>query len=237
MVSLEILFAKLVLAHLLGDFILQTNQWTKQKEKYTLGSIHLYLHVFIHMGLTLLFVWRLDFWPYIILIGVSHLFLDTIKSKKQVKRPVTWFIADQALHIFILLLIALHSSGKISNINQFIHTLPWVVITGYVFVTLPVSIIIKKIISPWQPKDEENNEFGVINAGKFIGIVERVLILIFLAFGQWQAIGFLLTAKSVFRFKDISNTKKEMPLTEYILLGTLLSFGFAIATGWLLYYA
>ena len=32
MVSLDILFAKLVLAHLLGDFILQTNQRKKQKE-------------------------------------------------------------------------------------------------------------------------------------------------------------------------------------------------------------
>jgi hypothetical protein len=47
---------------------------------------------------------------------------------------------------------------------------------------------------------------------------------------RWDAIGLLITAKSVFRFNDLkaSNNRK---LTEYILIGTFLSFGLAIITG------
>jgi len=47
---------------------------------------------------------------------------------------------------------------------------------------------------------------------------------------EWQAIGFLIAAKSVFRFGDLSRAK-DRKLTEYILIGTLLSFGFAILIG------
>jgi len=40
----------------------------------------------------------------------------------------------------------------------------------------------------------------------------------------------LIAAKSVFRFGDLRESKNRK-LTEYILIGTLLSFGIAIATG------
>jgi hypothetical protein len=48
--------------------------------------------------------------------------------------------------------------------------------------------------------------------------------------GRWEAIGFLLAAKSVFRFGDLKESK-DRKLTEYILIGTLLSFGVAILIG------
>jgi len=63
--------------------------------------------------------------------------------------------------------------------------------------------------------------------GKYIGILERSFVFGFILLDQWSAIGFLLTAKSVFRFGDLSKDK-NWQLTEYVLLGTLLSFGIAI---------
>jgi len=48
--------------------------------------------------------------------------------------------------------------------------------------------------------------------------------------GHWEAIGFLVAAKSVFRFGDLKDSGNRK-LTEYILIGTLLSFGIAIVTG------
>ena len=47
---------------------------------------------------------------------------------------------------------------------------------------------------------------------------------------HWEAVGFLITAKSVFRFGDLKESKHRK-LTEYILIGTLISFGIAIITG------
>jgi len=68
------------------------------------------------------------------------------------------------------------------------------------------------------------------NAGKYIGMLERLFVFVFIITGNWEGIGFLLAAKSVFRFGDLKESK-DRKLTEYILIGTLLSFGIAIATG------
>jgi hypothetical protein len=68
------------------------------------------------------------------------------------------------------------------------------------------------------------------SAGQYIGIFERLLVFVFMITNEWQAVGFLLAAKSVFRFGNLQEAK-DRKLTEYILIGTLLSFGIAILTG------
>ncbi len=68
------------------------------------------------------------------------------------------------------------------------------------------------------------------DAGKWIGIIERILVLTFILMGEWKAIGYLIAAKSVFRFGELKkpNDRKR---TEYILIGTLLSLIFAVGVG------
>lgn len=61
-------------------------------------------------------------------------------------------------------------------------------------------------------------------------MLERLFVFLFFMMNQWIAIGFLITAKSVFRFGDLRHSK-DRKLTEYILIGTLTSFGFAFITG------
>ena len=63
-----------------------------------------------------------------------------------------------------------------------------------------------------------------------ICILESLLVFVFIISNHWKAVGFLITAKSVFRFGDLKEPKYRM-LTEYILIGTLISFGIAIAVG------
>lgn len=62
--------------------------------------------------------------------------------------------------------------------------------------------------------------------------MERLFVFVFVVTGNWEGIRFLLAAKSVFRFGDLKESQDRKP-TEYILIGTLLSFGIAIATGML----
>ena len=78
-------------------------------------------------------------------------------------------------------------------------------------------------------KDIEDKE-SLKNAGKYIGILERLFVFIFVISGNWVGIGFLLAAKSVFRFGDLKESN-DRKLTEYILIGTLLSIGIAMAIG------
>jgi hypothetical protein len=87
----------------------------------------------------------------------------------------------------------------------------------------------KTSISQWNPVKNSEEDGSLSRAGRFIGILERLFVFVFVVSGQWQAIGFLIAAKSVFRFGDLKESK-DRKLTEYILIGTLLSFGIAILT-------
>ena len=62
-------------------------------------------------------------------------------------------------------------------------------------------------------------------AGKYIGILERSLTVIFFLLGQYTAIAFTLTAKSIARFKELENAD----FAEQYLIGTLVSQLLAIA--------
>lgn len=225
-----ILFVKLVLAHLIGDFILQPNSWVENKEKNKEKSIYLYLHTALHLALMLLFVAEVDFIIYGILLAVSHGIIDYIKlyfQKKKTKR--IWFGIDQLLHltmIFILVLIYTNTKIDFQNIDSNI----WLIVTGIVLLTKPTSIIIKNIISIWTPENKSKKDNSLQNAGNYIGILERLFVFCFIITNHFEAIGFLLAAKSIFRFGDLKEAK-DRKLTEYVLIGSLLSFGIAILVG------
>lgn len=57
------------------------------------------------------------------------------------------------------------------------------------------------------------------NAGRVIGMLERIFAYIFVLNGQIGAIGFILAAKGLVRFKEL----EERRFAEYVLIGTLLS--------------
>ena len=84
-------------------------------------------------------------------------------------------------------------------------------------------------MSKWS-LEEDNSEDSLESAGKYIGTRERLFVFGFILLNQWSAIGLLIAAKSVFRFGDLSRAK-DRKLTEYILIGTLISFGLAIFIG------
>ncbi len=87
---------------------------------------------------------------------------------------------------------------------------------------------------PVSLKNNDNDD-SLKDAGKWIGIIERILVLTFTLAGKYEAIGFLLAAKSVFRFGDLKEAK-DRKRTEYILIGTLLSFTISIMLGLIINY-
>lgn len=102
---------------------------------------------------------------------------------------------------------------------------------AYTLLTIPTSVLIGKMTTKWSNELAGSNETkGLEFAGKWIGIIERVLIFTFIIVNQISVIGFLLAAKSVFRFGDLKNSTDQKK-TEYIIIGTFISFLLAIITG------
>jgi hypothetical protein len=226
-----ILLTKLLLAHFIGDFFLQPKHWVKEKEKKKLKSPKLYFHVAIHFALLFLILWDLALWPIILIIGGLHLIIDALKliaQKKKTKR--LWFFIDQVLHVLVIITTYYVYTNTTLDYNSIFTEQNLILITCLVFLTRPVSIIMKTIFTKWNiSKLTENNE-SLKDAGEYIGILERLLVFIFIITNHWEAVGFLITAKSVFRFGDLKESKHRK-LTEYILIGTLISFGIAITVG------
>ena len=225
-----ILFTKLFLAHLIGDFLLQPYLWVIHKEANKIRSKYLFFHILVHFAVTMILLWNWEYWPIVLIIVVSHYLIDLAKlyANALFKNKTIPFFIDQFLHIIVLYACAYYGN-LIGQTTYLLEQIDWPLVTAIVFVSFPSAIIIGKLLERMSDQIELNHK-SLPNAGKYIGIIERLFVLVFIILGRWEAIGLLITAKSVFRFNDLkqSNNRK---LTEYILIGTLLSFGLAIITG------
>lgn len=226
---------QLILAHLLGDFLLQPTAWVNHKEKKKAKSPALYLHLLVH-GVLILILLGFGFWILAIVLTILHGLVDLTKLYFQKSATKTaWFFIDQLAHfISILSIWWLFFRPEIS-----LEWSPsiWIYATALLLITQVAGIAIQVGLSNWSKDLDLSQESSLKNAGKYIGILERLFVFAFVILGKWEAIGFLLAAKSVFRFGDLRKAK-DRKLTEYILIGTLLSFGISIGIGiltrWLL---
>jgi hypothetical protein len=223
-----LILLKLILAHLLGDFLLQPSTWVAEKEIRTYKSIKLYLHSLIHGVLVYLLLWN---WLIALIVTVSHFIIDLVKLLIQRESNRTkWFVLDQLAHVCVLLLIWIaHENVSLDFHALFVSEPFWLMVTSLVFLTFGVAIIMNVLLESWSGSIDEQPGISLANAGKVIGILERLLVFVFILTDHWEGVGFLIAAKSVFRFGDLKESK-DRKLTEYILIGTLVSFGLAILT-------
>jgi hypothetical protein len=231
------ILVQLLLAHFIGDFVLQPGAWVREKERRKIRSWKLYLHLLIHGVLIILLCGNIQYWPLALLVMLAHGVIDVIKlyAQKDGNRS-GWFIADQLLHLAsITILWFLYFDIPLDLPALYRSSGMWIYITALVFITLVWAIVMRELMQPWTKALNDGNNDSLNNAGKYIGILERLFVFLFIVTGHWEGVGFLLAAKSVFRFGDLKESK-DRKLTEYILIGTLLSFGIAIGTGMLVQY-
>ncbi|HTG66690.1 MAG TPA: DUF3307 domain-containing protein [Flavobacterium sp.] len=221
------LFLSLLLAHLIGDFLLQPTAWVKDKKKKKIKSKYLYYHVAVHLLLLLITTqFNSYYFPGILFIALSHLGIDCAKlyfEKKKTEK--LWFFADQLMHLVVIAAVVYCYFPYQIFISNLYSQQNLALITALVLVTYVSAIILKVLLSKWSEQIIKTDDTN--NAGKYIGILERLFIFFFVLINFWEGIGFLLAAKSIFRFGDLKESK-DVRLTEYILIGTLLSFGLGI---------
>ncbi|HKM34475.1 MAG TPA: DUF3307 domain-containing protein [Lachnospiraceae bacterium] len=238
-----------ILSHILGDFYVQTKRMAEKKRK---SIWYMLLHCFLYM-LCMYMVFVILTKSYIngivpvLIIGVSHLCVDYIKLKV-VKRLQKYgyfiFLVDQVIHIAILIGIYFwfREKSMIIDVNLVkwfsrysIREFVYILIAALVCwkpAALFISLVFKAIPKTVESPDDEVNmddkvssqaEIGKI--GSWIGILEREIILLLGLLGQYGAIGFVLTAKSIARYKQL----EKKAFAEKYLVGTLLSSLIALA--------
>jgi hypothetical protein len=227
---MSLIFIKMLLAHILGDFVFQPKKWVENKLERRHKSKYLYFHILIHL-VALLVIFRFDFeyWLVFLVVPISHFAIDLIKLNLHEKVNARWlFIFDQLAHLLVIVgLAAYYFPASISG--ELPSELHLFLLLCVLVLTFAGSVFIQVLMSRWIVAEDKDDQ-SLPAAGKYIGMLERLFIFTFVILNQWSAIGFLITAKSVFRFGDLSRAK-DRKLTEYILIGTLLSFGLAILIG------
>lgn len=229
-----LILLKLLASHVIADFFLQFDWLCEGKRKQGLhGTVFQGIHALIHAACAYLLVGDWCGWIIPLVIFITHLIIDITKVKWFATSTIA-FLIDQLAHIAIItgLWWTLYADQGIglSWVEGIAHSSTfWAILIGYMLVLKPSSLLIGMFIKGWTPSNGMQAQ-GMPNAGKWIGYIERVLILTFVITGNIEAVGFLLAAKSIFRFGDL-NKAREIKITEYVLLGTLASFSIAMLIG------
>jgi hypothetical protein len=221
------LFIRLLLAHLLSDFILQTRIMAAGKN---FRSLQMFVHVLITFGAIVLLTGE---WKAALVISFVHYLIDSIKAEAQkiyLQRQTTLFLTDQFLHFITLLVVWAFSIGKTSELlaqlTAFLNNPGLLLILlGYGICIWPASFAVR-FVTQGLIAEMGNAETNIQHGGRWIGQFERIIILTLVLLSEYEAIGFLITGKSIIRFAD-----REQLKSEYVLAGTMLSFAIAIVTG------
>ncbi len=218
---------KLLLAHLLTDFVLQPGSWIRSRNEKHFASPHLYLHGAVTAFVAGMFIGP-SYWITVLVILLTHTLIDGWKSY----RPQTslYFLLDQAVHLLVLLACWYFTFFGWKDIRAALVFVQQprnlILATAFVLVTQPAGILIGQLTHRWRKQLPEAESLG--NAGKWIGILERLIILILVLYNQFGAIGLLVAAKGLLRFNEPNRQEIK---TEYLLIGTLLSISFSLLTG------
>ncbi|MFZ1200123.1 MAG: DUF3307 domain-containing protein [Desulfobacterales bacterium] len=235
------LFIFLLAGHIAGDFLLQTQTVATRKNRWAPLS----QHAAIVAGLSYLLCGAWRHWEIPLAIFLSHAVIDRIKVTTGGKTTRA-FVVDQLAHVAITLataLLVVRYGGPLSLfwVRQFGPAFVKIVVfaAGGFLIGLAVQPLLAQFTDAQPPADPGSSTGltaapggGLPGGGQLIGQLERALVFLFIMMNQPTAVGFLITAKSIFRFGDIRE-HRQMMLAEYIIIGTLMSFGYGIFISYL----
>lgn len=229
----------LVAAQLAGDFLLQTAAMVRNKKRFPV----LLGHCAILATLSYLLCGLWNRWEIPAVILASHALIDFAKLKSGKNTPAA-FLIDQGAHfaaIAALTVFITGTSGPESSWTAFLG--PWYLKVLVLFSGATASVkaggfLIGVAVRPIQEQLLEHRKktgtdfTGFETGGMLIGQLERGLILLLTLSGQAAGIGFLIAAKSILRFGDAQDPRHRIE-AEYIIIGTLMSFGWGILIAFL----
>jgi len=223
-------FLALLTAHLLGDFILQPSWMIERKRRISI----LLLHAVVITLASYLFLGTF-YSAILLIIFLTHLGIDAIKVYL-CSNSLGPFLADQSLHIAVLVGLAVYFPDA-AKTGWWIVRFPldlskWYfaslsVVSGLILCVPAGGILIAKLIDGFAAEIRDNNLTGLKQGGLYIGWLERILVMLLLLMNQPNGIGFLIAAKSILRFGEIKDANQRK-VAEYIIIGTFLSFGWAL---------
>jgi len=244
-------FLAIYLAHLLTDFVFQTDRLLEQKRHgkptaYVVHGVIYYLSAVIIAG----FVLRgslLSVRAHLVIAALTlvHLLVDLAKilAGKYPGCDESWsYVGDQLLHFLTVgfaawMLSPVLPFSELSAPFQEVRAIPNkflavpVIYVGVVFGGgYLIRFLIRSLAESLKSHSPDRSSEQLQNAGLYIGWLERFLVVTALLLQSPAMVGLILTAKSIARYPKF----KSEGFAEYFLIGTLLSISMALLGGALL---
>jgi len=246
MQSITNTFLAIVLAHLAGDFPLQTESIIRAKQRGLAGLvIHGLVHYLALMAALLAFsparVGTLYCQGLLLVYVAFHVLLDFLKIRylRLRGRPDSTapFLVDQLLHVLAALALSLGllkvSPFQLNTEGMWTDPVKQrvlLILVTYAAVIFAGGYLVRSMtrsLTENMPAPEGENKAALRNAGLYIGWLERFLVLTAFLIQSPAMIGLILTGKSIARLGELKGPK----FAEYFLIGTLLSVSMALSGG------
>ena len=220
-------FVMLLLAHVIAVFLLQPPRMAEAKAAGHPGWLAAHGGVVGGAAALALGVQTVEA---ALLVGglvLAHLVLDLAKIfAARHLSAIGCFLLDQIAHLATLFVLAglvpqLWSLGLWAPIVPVWVPAAAALLAGGVLATRAGGYALALLMRPWG----DLGLAGLAGGGRMIGVLERGIIFLLILAGEPGGIGFLIAAKSVLRFGAV---KEEARLSEYVIIGTLASFGWAM---------
>lgn len=233
----------LLAAHLIADFSLQSADWAEKKtQKFRYLAGHAVVYAAVIAAVAFMCIPGNIVWIPFTIIALSHFLIDWIRvhADRKYKTPTAHFssfVIDQVLHIAIIY-ISVYAFGLNEQAKNWLtdlasaapveHILRYALI--FIIILDPASVFVKKLSIYVSGGTNNGGQKKDPPVGSVIGKLERILTVILVLCNEIGAIGFVLTAKSLARYKQLDNQS----FAEKYLVGTLSSTAIAIIAALLL---
>jgi hypothetical protein len=217
----------MLLAHMVGDYVLQWDALARWKSASIKGAT---CHGLIVLAVTLLLALLIDpvWWPWAVLIGLAHIVIDAswVRLNRRCAARSGMYglvrlLTDQTLH-FAVILFALFASGYTTPATLFgaaaaeaqTHR-AWAVALGYVLVSMPAWIFIEFIF--YGLINGSAPDFSRVGKYKYVGSLERGLIATFVATGQFTLVPVVALPRLVLESPQyFDNNRTTLYIAEWL---------------------
>ncbi len=238
------LLVLLFVGHAIADFVVQTESIAARKERQMSAMlIHGLATLGTHVVVAVPFLTP-QLLVGLIALGVVHTVTDIVRRaivRDIPERAFPGLMVDQAVHAAAILALWWFVAERSGSV-QFADWVPCgaggaiatygriaAVAGGLALNWKGGTAVVRRLLARYpEVVPAEAGESGHQYAmGRTIGCLERTLVFSLVLFGQWGALGFVIAAKSIARFRELD----DKSFADYYLIGTLASMLVAVGTG------
>ena len=221
-------FSAILTAYLLVGFVLP--EWKTETGSIRRLLLRSALAASISCVLLGAFHWRI-----LSVIVLTYLLLGAIEARISSDSPKL-FLAEQSAYLVVLFGLACYfpdaaksgwwATGMKPDLAKW-YFAALSCVSGIALCVPAGGVLISRLLRPFTHEIRESDITGLAQGGQYIGWLERILVMLLVLMDQPNGIGFLIAAKSILRFGEIKDANQRK-VAEYIIIGTFLSFGWAL---------